>query len=1152
MGASLSRRGASPDEGAPEAPEARKRPRAASKEEVQFTRVLEHGHNVSAILAFAGYRNVLTLEALCPRARRLIRGARVELDVSNETNLLVAVKAAARAELFEARRAGGEATHFSFNFDDCQRRASDVVYRDDRALLLSPRARAPALVEGFRGADVDAVRSACAVAAKDRRRAALLSIGYFEVELGSRDATGIAAREAARESLVHHLSKRKATEPEAAAPEDAARLIDAMGGAVVTPRRLQLAAGRRQVSRQALDWGTPTHLHRAMRQAARASAVLDEASMQRLVVFFWKSMSRHGWSQLNKEQFLEEVCGAAAIGAAEAHAVWQEALSGILMPLTGGFGPPGGFLRDDGDVRVGDVAYAFCLNFFWPAISAFATVSLAREPAVCFSPSHSLAGMTLEQLVIRTEFKLSNDKFSLALAVLDELGAQRDGEVSSEAGKQRVSEAVQSLLTQERVHALAAGDDVDFAEGGDPDPPGLSPLAWLRGSVVSVDFKTKKAVVRVGEEEKEAFFGQLRLVQAKPCAAIVLLAHALADHQNDVALQILQSPLMKSPLSYVVGEPGKGAISLRTDARCTVLDHAIVSKNIVGIGLIWKSCVTLGPASTDEWMAVRGASHCLEEAKQPRFCSPAERADLFCALREGPGVLKCKWQSWAAFEIWSPEEAANVEGNALIIAAVDGDLAKVRSVLAKLVSDSLKARLVSRPWQVVSSLWRTSDATDPRDQAKANARQDREVMIIYACKMGHDEVVAEVLSHGDTDVTTICLAVVIAIAEGHQRCLEELLRPGPNLDKFLSAFAPDAPTFSLRLLGHRAIMQGLDVGNAAAIETLRSRKVPFDNWTENVFSPIELACRAGQAECARALLRCPKVFETVSSGQSEAFHIAARYGYVAALAVLFEHFSLTNAKVDSVYVDSVLVCAVSSGDFASVELVLKQPDVDVNAKPEGRMNAIMVAARSLNYNIVAALFARGACLGEPRAFDGDLDPLDYVVKARREPGKKFVQKHVDAAKHLVRLIIQKRPEFAGSFLSYFITHYLHEDIVEVFLTCGADASQADSVGITALHICAYYATVLTEEATEMYRMLHAAEILILGGASVTAKTTAAATNSNFAMFEDNPLDAGLSPLDVARHCGHPLRREAVTKALQAAIRKRDAAAGRTPNVETGS
>ncbi|KAH8050669.1 beta-lactamase [Aureococcus anophagefferens] len=247
-----------------------------------------------------------------------------------------------RAELFEARRSGasGAKTHYKFVFDDCRARASDIVYRDDRALLLSPRARAPALVEGFRGADVDAARSACAIAAKERV-AALLAIGYFEVELGSRDATGIAARE----SLFHRSAGLSSTEDADLAAPEAARLVDAMGGAVVIPRRLQLAAGRRQMSRQLQNNGTQAQLDQAMRQAARASAVLDE--------------------------------------------------------------------RD---------------------------------------------------------------------------------EASGEAGKQRVSEAIQSLLTQERVHTLAAGDEIDFAEGGDPDPPGLSPLAWLRGSVVSVDFKTKKAV----------------------------------------------------------------------------------------------------------------------------------------------------------------------------------------------------------------------------------------------------------------------------------------------------------------------------------------------------------------------------------------------------------------------------------------------------------------------------------------------------------------------------------------------------------------------------------------------------------------------------------------------------------------------------------
>ena len=104
MGASLSRRGASPDEGASESPEA-KRPRAASKAEVCFTRLLQKDLNVSTILAFAGYRTVLRLEELCPRVRRLIRGARVELDVSNETNLLVLPRRGQAASILLSGRA---------------------------------------------------------------------------------------------------------------------------------------------------------------------------------------------------------------------------------------------------------------------------------------------------------------------------------------------------------------------------------------------------------------------------------------------------------------------------------------------------------------------------------------------------------------------------------------------------------------------------------------------------------------------------------------------------------------------------------------------------------------------------------------------------------------------------------------------------------------------------------------------------------------------------------------------------------------------------------------------------------------------------------------------------------------------------------------
>ena len=126
--------------------------------------------------------------------------------------------------------------------------------------------------------------------------------------------------------------------------------------------------------------------------------------------------------------------------------------------------------------------------------------------------------------------------------------------------------------------------------------------------------------------------------------------------------------------------------------------------------------------------------------------------------------------------------------------------------------------------------------------------------------------------------------------------------------------------------------------------------------------------------------------------------------------------------------------------------------------------------------------------------------------------------------------------------------------MKIFLDFGANVSQADCIGMTPLHICAYYAGICNEKFVEDNRILQCIETLILHGADVSAKTISDATRQAGVLKpqEGYPLDAGLSPLDVARHCGHPLRREAVTKALQAAILKRDAAAGRTPNVETGS
>ena len=114
-------------------PEA-KRTRPARDE---FARVLENEGNVTAILGFSGYRSVLVLEALNRRARRVVRGANVELDVSREADLTVAVRTAARAELLAARRAGvADCDQIIFFSTRQEQKPIDVVCRGGSTLLL--------------------------------------------------------------------------------------------------------------------------------------------------------------------------------------------------------------------------------------------------------------------------------------------------------------------------------------------------------------------------------------------------------------------------------------------------------------------------------------------------------------------------------------------------------------------------------------------------------------------------------------------------------------------------------------------------------------------------------------------------------------------------------------------------------------------------------------------------------------------------------------------------------------------------------------------------------------------------------------------------------------------------------------------------------
>ena len=104
----------------------------------------------------------------------------------------------------------------------------------------------------------------------------------------------------------------------------------------------------------------------------------------------------------------------------------------------------------------------------------------------------------------------------------------------------------------------------------------------------------------------------------QPCAAAVVLAHAISDSRNGIVLKILSSPLMASPLSLRRRQTWSQGKLNRVD-RATALDHARhrLSRNIVAVGLLTKNYV----CSWKRWEAVLSTCDSLAEPirdHQPR------------------------------------------------------------------------------------------------------------------------------------------------------------------------------------------------------------------------------------------------------------------------------------------------------------------------------------------------------------------------------------------------------------------------------------------------------------------------------------------------------------------------------------------------------
>lgn len=540
---------------------------------------------------------------------------------------------------------------------------------------------------------------------------------------------------------------------------------------------------------------------------------------------------------------------------------------------------------------------------------------------------------------------------------------------------------------------------------------------------------------------------------------------------------------MAAPLSFVVGAPDQ-EIFVRDDARATALDHAIFSRNVVAIGLLQRNYVREWAV----WSSVL-STHGTRELKFESI-SPRVRGDLFCALRLAPASFRTHLNAWRP------------------LLSLDG------------ASDQFEMMVDMDTAHVPGLVLKTVQIEDTKGAL--------ELLLAYAANVGRADVISEILSQGT--VLDITAAARLAIVEGHADCLERLLRAGPSFFPFLAAYAPGVDVSARHLC---VIHDAVFLNDGAAIDVLRTRGVrmgPFTGWGDDD-EPIDWACRLGHATAARAILRDPSVVQHIVSRKYDSIIRCCVHGHAETLKVLLEsvHISHTHSSttIESYSDTTPLQLATLSNDLKTVELVLEQ-GVDVNESHATRNSALAIAAGKHNLEIVAALLKQGASV---KLGGANMNAIAHLLsKSVTGP---FSSLDTVALLHLF-LTERPRDHLQNNLLQYVKAYVIYAPVIRELLSAGAPVNDRSANGLTPLHIVVWYAlTVITNPDIVRYNI----NALVLGGADLLAKTTAAATEEDvFLLGYDMP--GGLTPMDVARTCGKEDRRDAVVADFTVAIAQR--------------
>ena len=1161
---------------APAAADTLAKKRLASPE--TFVRVLTSNDAYSAILAYSGFERVLTVETLSHAARRASRAAELLLDTTeifearpfDVERVRRVMMVADRDRLCRARRSGllgprplvVTKTFFRGYYWELHPSVpwtpSDAVYPPEGgARLLSPCGRQSAAL-GDGTAVLDAPRAAASLAAIKRARLGLLGHGKMTIFVDP-DPTDARARKLGKRyfqrlSNAGMLIPRRSWRVDEA---DAAALVRSMGGPSA-PRALRDAAALWHGHDHGGQSLGPERYDAMLARSASSASSVDAALLRRVVdAAAWNNLRREAergrvYNHRLTEQDFEAACRDA--GAPRWREIWAEALDGLLLPFEPEYykGVEGNVgvvdtIRCAGDVRPGDVASVNIEEF--PLLAAASSAITSRcggDPAVCF-------GAELENVVFKKRHG-GQGVFSLAIGVLKDLEARRDGEADGSAGQRRLETACQAVLA--RHVPLKGGDDVEvYAK---PEQGALNPIngTWKQAKILLPERLSSGyhglCTVQIGDEESSILLGEVRKAGAQSAATALLVA-AVEHSRNDVVRLLLD--LSPDFAAEAVLCPG-GSFYNRKQ-RKTALDVAVDAGNSVALGLL---CAKLpffmmgfsrGSLGSSPFHSIRNNDHL-----SPNL-APQIRAEFARILVDG------------FTDDFKPEPEL-----AAVSAAVNGDAGRAWQEIARLVAVGKRAVLFHDIRSFVRKRWRrkqrdaTAAAADDEEDSDSDSDSDDDDEVLQESRRRKEAALQDTSTafkkalyaaarHGQVEVIEALLrfptmtyglslkhVAEYAVTEGHPMCfrflVRELIARSQSVPR-LRRQCGELACLAARLGRSESLQVLLEEGVSLHVATSRD---DLGLWN----SPLEQAALYGQPDCIVVLLKDPAVRASLRERQSDAIAKACTQGHVASLTLL-----LDVEGVDAGHVrpwpritshTSTMLHAVTSDEVNVVETLIHY-GVDVNFSVPEYKTPLGMAAIQGYIDIAERLLDAGATV---RRQDGD-----HLFSAYTLACMNFYcswKGYEEAGEDMLKLLLAERPDDCspsgpGNPLCEVVAYAGNEEMCRVLLDAGADVSASvEESGVTALHIAVYCAVTHASNLVISARMVPIIRFLVARGADLDARTRCQPTPRHIYEHLDDyasggdGIPVGATPRDIAAVCGTAERQDAVAALLAAAVAER--------------